>query len=217
MKSKIVIIDYDTGNVKSLSNALNLFTKNIKISRDIKEINDAAGLILPGVGAFWKAMDNLTKFKLVDAIYKHTEQNKPFLGICVGMQVLLDSSEEFTKTKGLGLISGNVIRFKSKNLGSKKTKIPLVSWKKLYNNNYNINWSKTILDGLKDSDLLYFIHSYYADIKNLNNILSYSKFENFYFPSVIQYKNIIGCQFHPEKSSYSGLKVINNFVKLCFK
>lgn len=212
-KKKIIILDYDIGNVKSIYNAFRFNLANVQVSRKKEDIIVADGLVLPGVGAFAKGMENLNKYKLIDQLYLHAEKEKPILGICLGMQLLLESSHEFGRTKGLGFFKGEVRKLES---GSKKLKIPFVGWNKLCKPNKIIKWNESILKNINEDDLMYFVHSYYVDLVDRDeNLLSNSFFGEFEFPSSIVKKNIYGCQFHPEKSSISGLKIINNFIKLC--
>ena len=153
-------------------------------------------------------VDNLKKFELVDIL---KESNKPLLGICLGMQLLFDESEEFTKTKGLGLIKGEVIKLtlpETKNL-----KLPNIGWRKILKS--EINWKGTILENLSEESKMYFVHTYAASPKNKNNILSLTEFGGTKFCSSVKNSNIYGCQFHPEKSANEGLRIIENFIKIC--
>ena len=211
MSLKIVIIDYDIGNVKSILNALEKNNVTALLSREKDEILNADGLILPGVGAFAHGMSNLSKYGLLDIIYEYVQANKPFLGICLGMQMLLEQSEEFGITKGLGLIEGSVIKLPVQN--SEHEKLPHVSWNEIVQPK-NISWDNTILDGIDNKSDMYFVHSYVAVPKNENNILSTTLYSDYNFCSSVQKNNIYGCQFHPEKSAKEGIKIIQNFINL---
>lgn len=208
---KIVIIDYDVGNVRSIINALKKVGVDTILSNDKDEIMSSDGVILPGVGAFAHGMENLNKYNLVKTIIEYTNTNKPLLGICLGMQMLLDESEEFKNTKGLGLISGKVVKLPVKN--SSYEKLPHVSWNEI--KEQNINWNDTILDKVEQQSDMYFVHSFIASPTNQNEILSTTKYSDYKFCSSVKKGNIYGCQFHPEKSGEIGLKIIENFIKIC--
>jgi len=205
---KLALIDYGIGNVKSISNAFKIHGIDLTLTREKDSITNSDGIILPGVGAFSHGMNNLKKFELVDIL---KESNKPLLGICLGMQLLFDESEEFTKTKGLGLIKGEVIKLplpETKNL-----KLPNIGWRKILKS--EINWKGTILENLSEESKMYFVHTYAASPKNNSNILSLTEFGGTKFCSSVKHRNIYGCQFHPEKSANEGLRIIKNFIKIC--
>jgi len=208
---KIVIIDYDVGNVRSIINALKKVGIDSILSNKEDEIMSADGIILPGVGAFAHGMDKLNQYNLIKIITEYTNTNKPLLGICLGMQMLLDESEEFQNTKGLGLISGKVIKLPVQN--SSYEKLPHVSWNEI--KKQNINWNDTILDKVEQQSDMYFVHSFIANPTNQNEILSTTEYSDYQFCSSVKKGNIYGCQFHPEKSGEKGLKIIENFIKIC--
>ena len=206
---KIVIVDYGIGNVQSIFNALSQFKDvDIIVSDNKTEIFDADGLILPGVGAYRKAMEELEKRNLPDIINKYISQNKPLLGICLGMQLLFESSEEFGYTKGLGFIKGSVDHFPDNMNG----KLPHVSWNSIESR--EADWENTIFQGIKDKDDFYFVHSYICKPENQDIITSKTEYGGVSFCSSVQQNNIFACQFHPEKSSISGLNVMKNFIKI---
>ncbi len=208
---KIVIIDYDVGNVRSMINALKKVGIEPILSNKEDDIISADGVILPGVGAFSHGMANLNKYNLVNIIKKYTNSNKPFIGICLGMQMLLDESEEFTNTKGLGLISGKVIKLPTQNINYEK--LPHVSWNEIKEK--KIKWTNTILNKIEQQSDIYFVHSFIANLDNENEILSTTQYSDYEFCSSIKKGNIFGCQFHPEKSGEIGLKIIKNFINIC--
>lgn len=210
--TKIAVLDYGLGNTKSICGALDKIGATICLTKSRKEILSADGLIFPGVGAFAHAMDKLISKKLDLLIYDFVQKGKPFLGICLGMQMLFDTSTEFGETKGLGLIPGRVVRLDSDHKA--KEKIPHVSWNEIKSVNSR-SWSNTILDGIESGENMYFVHSYYAQPANEENILSQSNFSGRNYCSTVKYKNIFGCQYHPEKSALKGLRVIENFVEIC--
>jgi imidazole glycerol-phosphate synthase subunit HisH len=207
---KIVIIDYDIGNVRSILNAFEKVGVEPILSRDENEILNADGVILPGVGSFSHGMKNLNKYSLVDTLKKYAKTNKPLLGICLGMQMLLDESEEFEKTKGIGLISGKVIKIPTQDKNNEK--LPHVSWNEIKPK--NIDWNDTILQNINSQSDMYFVHSYIAKPTDENDILSTTTYSDYEFCSSIKKDNIYGCQFHPEKSASVGLKIIENFIKI---
>ena len=208
---KIVIIDYDVGNVRSMLNAFKKVGVNPILSNNEEEILSADGVILPGVGAFAHGMENLKKYNLVEIIKKYTDTNKPFMGICLGMQMLLDESEEFVNTKGLGLISGKVIKLPTQNKIYEK--LPHVSWNEIKEK--KTKWNNTILNNVEQQSDVYFVHSFITNLDNEDEVLSTTVYSDYEFCSSIKKDNIYGCQFHPEKSGEIGLKIIENFINIC--
>lgn len=208
---KIVIIDYDVGNVRSMINAFKKVGVHPILSNNEEEILSADGVILPGVGAFAHGMENLNKYNLVNILKKYTDTNKSFMGICLGMQMLLDESEEFGNTKGLGLIAGKVIKLPTQN--SSYEKLPHVSWNEIKEK--NTQWNNTILNNVRQQSDMYFVHSFITKLDNEDEILSTTEYSDYEFCSSIKKDNIYGCQFHPEKSGEIGLKIIENFVNIC--
>lgn len=206
----IVIVNYGIGNVKSIMNAFENQGKKAVLSRDRDVILKADGLILPGVGAFSHGMNNLNKYDLVAIIKEYVKTGKPLLGICLGMQMLLEKSEEFGDTKGIGLIKGKVIKLPIDK--SNKMKLPHISWNEIKPK--KIEWTNTILDNIEENSDMYFIHTFIAKPNNENEILSVTKYHNQEFCSSLKKENIYGCQFHPEKSSKKGLSIIKNFIKI---
>lgn len=197
------IIDYNMGNLASVYNACSLFEKNLKIVRKPSEFKDLTKVILPGVGAYKDAMVHLENSGLKNAILEFAKENKPILGICLGMQLLFESSEEFGFTKGLGLIDGQVVKFdKSK---TKDLKIPHMGW------NIIKNKENPLFKDL-ENPYLYFVHSFHAvtDEKNIIGKTTYG----YEFASAVNKDNIYGFQAHPEKSHNNGLKILENFIKL---
>ena len=203
---KIVVIDYDIGNVRSIVNAFKKFDITPILSNDREVILEADGVVLPGVGAFSHGMENLYKYSLVDSLKAYIKTNRPFLGICLGMQMLLEESEEFGKTEGLGFVKGKVVKLPVKN----SEKLPHISWNEIKPK--NIEWDNTILDGVIPNSNIYFVHSFVVVPNDKNNILSITEYGGFDFCSAIKKDNIYGCQFHPEKGGKVGLKVIENFI-----
>lgn len=202
MKKNVLIIDYGMGNITSVCNALAPMDCDILVSSEPADILKADGIILPGVGAFEEAIKNLKQLDLFDAIRDYAlNDKKPLFGICLGMQLLADSSEERGFNEGLGLIPGKV------KIISTKPNLPLphVGW-----NDISIKVKEPLYNGINDGDCFYFVHSYYFDCneKYISSTVEYGKT----ITAAVQYKNIYGAQFHPEKSQTKGKAMLRNFV-----
>lgn len=210
---KVIIVDYQLGNLFSVNQACKKIGINASISSDYNEIKNADGIILPGVGAFKQAMINLKNLDLIQPLNDFVQSEKPLFGICLGLQLLFSHSEEFGYSDGLGYVDGSIKKFDFKKISSKenKYKIPNIGWNKIRKND-NVDWDKTPLDNLKNNSFMYFVHSYYIDPKDHNVITSFSKYGDFTYPSSISTKNIFATQFHPEKSGEIGLKIYNNWA-----
>lgn len=201
------------GNVRSIYNAFEKIGASAKLSRDESDILNADGVVLPGVGAFPQGMLKLKSFNLDKIICQYVKTSKPLLGICLGMQMLFSKSTEFGITSGLNLIEGEIV---SLNQRTKKPsiKLPHVGWNEIIEPT-DTAWKDTILEDLDSNTVMYFVHSYVAVPEYYENILATSIYEDIRFTSSVIKDNILGCQFHPEKSAEDGLKIINNFVNLC--
>ncbi len=210
MSPKIVIVNYGIGNVKSIINAFKYNGVDILLTDDPKKILDSDGLVLPGVGAFKAGMDKLSEKNMVSVLREFYKKNKPMLGICLGMQLLFDQGEEFGIHKGLGLIQGAV---KKINVNTNFNKLPHISWNNLENS--SLNWKNSIFNNINYKDKFYFVHSFAANPKNNSEVLSFTEYGNIKFCSAVKKNNLYGVQFHPEKSGEVGLKIINNFIKIC--
>jgi glutamine amidotransferase len=201
---KICILDYGVGNIFSLKNILKKNDINFSYSRSKKDILNATHLILPGVGSFNVAIKKLSESISIDFLNNEVlNKKKPILGICVGMQIMATNGYENTLTSGLGWIDGSV-----KVIESKKLPLPQVGWNSLL----LFNRKSYIINQIENKDF-YFLNSYYFDIMNKKNVIAYSSY-GIKFPSIIQKDNIVGVQFHPEKSQKAGLQLIKNFIKL---
>ncbi len=198
MKNKIAIIDYGVGNLLSVTKALSYLGLTNFITSDAKEIEKAAAIILPGVGAFPKAMNNLQQRGL-DKILVYQSQKKPFLGICLGMQLLFSRSFEIKESMGLGLIEGDVRQIKT------NLKLPQIGW-----NNLSIKKDSPLLAGLPENSYVYFVHSFCAVPAQNQNLAATTTYGE-EIAAVVEKDNIFGCQFHPEKSSEVGLVILKNF------
>lgn len=200
----IAIIDYGMGNLKSVYNALIKIECKCKITSDKDEIRNADKLILPGVGAFKDCMDNLRKENLVDIIREEAYKGKPLLGICLGMQVLFEKGYEGEETEGLGLLKGDIKKMVDPNV-----KIPHIGW-----NNLEKAREDEMLKGIEKNTFVYYVHSYRASGYNEEDLVGYSCYGNLKIPGIVRKNNVIGAQFHPEKSGEDGLKMLRNFKEL---
>ncbi len=209
IENQFAILDYGLGNIRSISNALKAIGARSFVSRNASEIKRAAALILPGVGSFGQGMHNLKSHDLIDCIYQFSESGKPILGICLGMQILMEKSEEFGNHAGLGLIRGEVRKLPLKS--TNQHRLPHISWNNIYNKD-NHNWFNSIFSGVNSHDKVYFLHSFAVEPNDEKNILSLTTYGNCEFVSSVKCNNIYGYQFHPEKSGDVGLKILKNFT-----
>ena len=200
----IAIIDYDAGNIKSVEKALQKLGQETIITRDAQTILNADKVILPGVGAFGDAMENLRKYHLDEVIYQVVEKGTPFLGICLGLQLLFEKSDESNGVKGLGILEGEVCKIPE----SEGLTIPHMGWNSLHLQN-----DGRLYKGLDENSYVYFVHSYYLKAKDENIVKATTEYSTQIHASVEQ-GNVFACQFHPEKSSDVGLKILKNFVEL---
>lgn len=198
----IAILDFGLGNLKSIQNGFRNLGHEAMITRDELSIKDADGIILPGVGAFKDGMDRLRKANFVPHIQDALSQGKPILGICLGLQLLFDESEEFGIHKGLGFLKGRVKCFTG------PFKIPHMGW-----NTLHIKREIPLLHGIREGAFFYFVHSFYAESEDEKIVAGETEY-GITFPSVVQLGNLMATQFHPEKSSDAGLKILDNFAKL---
>lgn len=204
----IAILDYDIGNIRSIFNAFKTLDTNPVVTDKPEVILQADGVVLPGVGAFPTGMDNLSARQLIDVIREYIRSGKPFLGICLGMQMLLEESDEFGQSKGLGLIEGRVEK-----LRVNKLRLPHISWNEIQRPE-KVNWENTIFRNVGKDDNFYFVHTFAANPKHDENILSTTSYDGYSFCSAVYKDNIYGVQFHPEKSAVVGLRILENFTKL---
>jgi len=215
---KLVIIDHGSGNLRSVENAFklsintNILDFKVLVTNNIKSIQEADYIVLPGVGAYPDCKNGLLKVEgLIEVLINHVINNsKPFLGICVGMQLMAEYGFEKKKTKGLGWIEGNIekINYIGKDNLGRNLKIPHMGW-----NNLEIYKTKhPILRNVSESEQFYFVHSYFLNALKKDQILADTNY-NHKIPAIIGKDNFIGVQFHPEKSSLSGQKIITNFLK----
>ncbi len=206
--NEVVIIDYEMSNLHSVKRALDYFDIKNEISNNTEVITNSKIVILPGVGAFPEAMNKLNNLHLVDTIKDFVNSGKPLIGICLGMQLLFEKSEEFVSCDGLGIIEGIVKKFKN----SDNYKVPHIGWNKIEKTS---NKFKNNLINFKEVDnFMYFVHSYYVEPTSNDIVASYTNYANMKFCSSINYNNIYAFQFHPEKSGKAGLNIYKNIKKL---
>jgi imidazole glycerol-phosphate synthase subunit HisH len=209
---KAVIIDYQLGNLFSVRQALESIGLNAVISSTPSDIEMADAVVLPGVGAFKDAMNNLHIQGMVQPIHDYINSGKPFMGVCLGLQLLFTESEEFGASKGLNILPGKVKRFENENLNGGRIKVPQISWNQIYPS--SIDWSKTPLRSVKENEHMYFVHSYYVEPVDSSCVLSLTTYHDKVYTSAVYKKNIFACQFHPEKSAKKGLMVYKDWAIL---
>jgi len=210
----IVVVDYGMGNLRSVCMALKHCGAEVQITDSPAQIRLADRLVLPGVGAFADGMAELQLRGLVAAIQEYAQRGRPFLGICLGMQMMFDVSEEFQDTAGLGLIPGKIVAIPPTTAESLPHKIPHIGWNKLLIPVTGAQWDKTILDCIKPGAMVYFVHSYTAVPDLPASRLADSDYHGRIISAAVRSGNLSGCQFHPEKSGEVGLHLIRNFLAL---
>ncbi|SEQ95819.1 imidazole glycerol phosphate synthase subunit HisH [Piscibacillus halophilus] len=201
----ISIIDYGAGNLRNVKHALDLLGLESFITDNPEDLSQAKGMILPGVGAFGQAMEQLREKGFVQKIIEEAESGKPLLGICLGMQLLFDKSYEHGEHEGLGLISGEVVRFET------DLKVPHMGWNQLETAEHYEN--HPIVKGITNGDYVYFVHSLFARTSKNKDELFKTEYDQF-FTSAVMKENVIGMQFHPEKSSKVGMQLLKNFGEM---
>lgn len=201
----IAIIDYGAGNIQSVYKALKFIGADCKVTSDKDEILNADGAILPGVGSFGDAMDTMTKRGIKDTIIEYTKSGKPFLGICLGLQLLFPESEETPGVKGLDIFKGTITKIPNQN---RTLKIPHMGW-----NNISIKQKNGIFKGIEGEPYVYFVHSFYLKAQDKDIVAATTQY-GVEIDAAVQKGNIIATQFHPEKSGEVGLKMLKNFVEM---
>ena len=200
----IAIIDYDAGNIKSVEKAIQYLGEDAVITRDRDLILNSDKVILPGVGSFGDAMAKIREYDLVNTIYDVVDKKTPFLGICLGLQLLFKTSEESEGVTGLGLLDGRIIRIPD----ATGLKIPHMGW-----NSLDIKPGATLFQGIEDQSYVYFVHSYYLQAEHEEDVAATTIYSTKIHASV-EHENIYACQVHPEKSSRVGLQILKNFIQL---
>ena len=200
----IAIIDYDAGNIKSVEKAFISLGQDVVVTRNKDTILSADKVVLPGAGAFGDAMSRLHEYGLVDVIREVAAKGTPFLGICLGLQLIFDRSEEAPGVEGIGLLRGEIVKFPD----SDELKIPQIGW-----NSLEINPESVLFKGIRNQSYVYFVHSYYLKAEDEDIVAASTEYITHVHASV-EYKNIFACQFHPEKSSAVGLQILKNFAAI---
>lgn len=200
----IAVIDYDAGNLKSVEKALLHLGQKVRITRDKNEILQADKVILPGVGSFGEAMNKLRNYQLIDVIKEVAHSSKPLLGICLGLQLFFEESEESIGVEGLSILKGKILRIPDK----EGLKIPHIGW-----NSLSIKPEAKLYKGLTDQSHVYFVHSYYLSAEDKTIVSATTDYSTLIHASV-ESENIFACQFHPEKSGEVGLTILRNFATL---
>ncbi|MDE6904650.1 MAG: imidazole glycerol phosphate synthase subunit HisH [Lachnospiraceae bacterium] len=200
----IAILDYDAGNLKSVEKALRFLGEDSVITRDRREVAAADRVILPGVGSFGAAMEQLKKYEIDKMLREAGAKKKPILGICLGLQLLFDGSSESQGVEGLHLLPGDILRIPDK----EGLKIPHIGWNSLEFMNQG-----RLFRGVEDHSYVYFVHSYYLKARDEKIVKAVTEYSTHIHASV-EWENIFACQFHPEKSSGVGLKILSNFAKV---
>jgi glutamine amidotransferase len=199
----ITVVDYGVGNLHSVAKALEKIGAETRVTSDWHDVEKSDGVVLPGVGAFKDSMDAMHRYDLAKAIKAFIHTGKPFLGVCVGLQMLFSESEEFGKSKGLDIFAGRVVKF------DQGQKVPHMGWNQIQISKQG----NPLLKGLKDGDFLYFVHSFYVVPENASITATQTSY-GLDFTSMVWEKNVFGTQFHPEKSQGVGLKIYENFKDL---
>lgn len=209
---RVVVIDYGLGNLFSVVRALKAVGAEAEITASPETIRRAERLILPGVGAFGEGMQRLRSGGLIDPLRQAAQSGRPLLGICLGMQLLFNESEEFGLHKGLGFIEGRVARLRETDPAERRVKIPHVGWSELNPVLPGERWGSTILRGLAPGEMAYFVHSFAAYPAHEAASIAQVRYGGHDYCAAVQRENIMGCQFHPEKSGAIGLQILRNFV-----
>ena len=200
----IGIIDYDAGNLRSVEKALQYLGKETIVTRDLEQIRKVDKVILPGVGAFGDAMEKLQEYHLDTLIREIADSGKPLLGICLGLQLLFDESEESPGVKGLGILKGKIKRIP----GQEGLKVPHIGW-----NSLNLEHNGRLFQNIPENSYVYFVHSYYLEAQDPEIVKASTEY-GVHIHASVEKNNLFACQFHPEKSSIAGLQILKNFAEI---
>lgn len=212
-RKRIAIIDYGMGNLFSVRNACERVGLDARIVSDSRELLASDGAILPGVGAFGDSMETLGNLDLVAPILDFIASKKPFLGICLGLQLLFTESEEFGAHKGLGVIPGRVTRFPNLPRGANTSKVPQVGWNQIFPATTGTAWQVSPLASLTPGEYMYFVHSFYCVPADPAATLTVTDYEGTVYCSGVARENVFAVQFHPEKSAACGLEIYRNWAR----
>jgi len=207
---RVVIVDYHLGNLFSVQRACEHLGCTVSVSSEPSELAQADALILPGVGAFGQAMDNLARADLVSPLRDHVAANKPLLGICLGLQLLFEESEEFGSPRGLGLVPGTVKRFSAAN-----APVPQIGWNQVFPPEAAPScWQETPMAGVRPGEFMYFVHSYYVVNSRVEDALTTTDYEGFCYTSAVRVGSVFATQYHPEKSAEPGLMIYQAWLQM---
>ncbi|WP_026515683.1 imidazole glycerol phosphate synthase subunit HisH [Butyrivibrio sp. MC2021] len=204
----VAIIDYDAGNIKSVEKAFQYLGADTRVTRDPKEIFKADRVVLPGVGAFGDAMNKLKEYDLIPTIREVVSKELPFIGICLGLQLLFDSSEEADGVSGLGILRGNLRKIPESDTQGNTYKIPQIGW-----NNLSFPNKGRLFKGIDEGAYVYFVHSYYLKAED-SGIVTATTDYNVHIDASVESGNVFACQFHPEKSAEVGMQILKNFLEV---
>lgn len=214
---KAAVVDYGLGNLFSVQRACERVGMEVVVTPRKEEILRADVVVLPGVGAFGDAMATLRRLDLVEVLRDIANSDKPLIGICLGIQLLMSESFEFGVHKGLGVIEGSVVRFENPQEGDRLLKVPQVQWNRIFHPSGRRQegdpWRETPLGGLAEGQFMYFVHSFYSRPTDPSVVLSVSRYGDVEFCSALRWRNVFACQFHPERSGSAGLLVYQNVAR----
>ncbi len=215
-KGQIAVIDYQMGNLFSVVRACKQVGLLPVITSDPAVIQSSDAMVLPGVGAFGDAMQNLVRLDLVSSIRDFIASGRPFMGVCLGLQLLMTESEEFGHHSGLDIIQGRVVKFSTTGQDGRTVKVPQVGWNRIYlpAQTGKTAWQDSLLHGIREGEFMYFIHSFYTIPDDVRMAASFTNYEGTEYCSSVAWNNVFACQFHPEKSSTEGMKIYENFASL---
>lgn len=211
---QVTVIDYGVGNILSVTRALQQFGADVSIASSISEIRKSTRVVLPGVGAFPNAMKSLSRLNIIETIREKSKEGTPILGICLGMQLLFEESQEQTLTSGLCLIPGIVEIIQRETNPERIVKVPHIGWSEIYRQPEGKEWKNTILQDVEEHSSVYFVHSYGCNPRERVDVLAITDYCGREIISAVQRQNVVGCQFHPEKSGKTGLKILENFMRI---
>lgn len=214
---QVAIVDFGLGNLYSVRQACRHVNLDAEITSSRDAILNANAVILPGVGAYGDAMNALHRLGLVATLREFADSGRPFLGVCLGMQLLMSESQEFGRYEGLNIIKGSVIPFGNPREGNRRLKVPQIGWNQICASEKTIKWDNSILNGLPQDEYMYFVHSFVVVPEDPAITLSTTCYGDVSFCSSLQVGNIFACQFHPERSGKKGLQIYQNFAALLDK